>query len=153
MMTHYCILTPRTFLPDVLDAIRRREALYPPLISAGKLDGAAAEREIHVWNTIARDCRFAGEGTAAPRPDEPSAEEKIAVLKTSIRRYDRALAKAIEAAPDDLRRDCIDGACLHQLEQLYGDAIQPIHDIHDQRERMERLRDWYRGGRREARSA
>lgn len=128
---------PSTYLPDALASLRRREEQYPVLVATGKLDRATADREIALWNGIARDCRADG---AEPLTDLPAKREALA---ESIRRFDRALAKAIAGLPEKARINCFEGITLWHLELLHGEAVHPILEIHEQRARMIALRDWY----------
>lgn len=137
----------RRFMPllnEAQSALQRREEQYPPLVAAGKLDAGAAEQEIFVWRGIVADWRDVVEGGPAASIDRSTLSAKIDALAESVRRFNRALAKAIDAAPDAVRRDCIEDRPLWQLAERHGDAFDPILMVHYQRDRMAELLDWYR---------
>ena len=130
-------------LTEVEGALDRREKQYPALVANGRMEEYAAAKEIRIWRAIVADWRVTvtakgtkGEGTTV--------EEKIEVLKDAIGRYNAALAKEIRGSSDTIRRDCIEGANLARLSDRHGDAVASILDIHQRRERIEDIRDFYR---------
>lgn len=134
-------------LSDARAALQRREEQYPALIEAGKLDAEMAEKEIRTWRAIAQDWRSIVEGEPAGPSMRDGLPDKIEVLSESIRRFDCALGKAIAAAPEAVRRDCTEDQPLWLLESRHGAAVEPVLDIHRQRQRVEELLDWYRAER------
>jgi hypothetical protein len=136
------IHAPAILAAEAAATAARREAQYPPLVAVGKIAPADAARDIRVWHAIARDWRY-----AAGQPISGSARatpaEKRDACADAVRRFDRALAKAIAATPPAVARDCADGADLDQLRDRHGDAAAPILAIHDQREPVIGLRDFY----------
>lgn len=130
-------------LAEAEGALQRREQQYPALVKAGKIAANVAEREIRTWSAIVADWRRVVSGTG-PRGEGASRAEKIEALEESIRRFNGQLAKVIAAAPVRVQRDCVEGAKLWMLEDRHGDAVEPVLEVHRQRERVEELRDWYR---------
>ncbi len=137
----------RRFAPLAIEAegaLQRREEQYPALVEAGKIAAEVADREIRTWRAIAADWRAVVDGGDPVAGDGTGLREKIEALTESIRRYDRALARAIDAAPDAVRRDCTDGQPLWLLDQRHGAAVESIMEIHRQRDRVIDMRAWYR---------
>jgi hypothetical protein len=123
-------------------ALRRREEQYPALVDAGKISAEQAAQEIRVWRAIAADWRRVVDGSADAAA-WVSRDGKVAALRESIRRYNKALARAIDNAPDAVRRDCVEGNPLWRLDEKHGDAFAPILAVIHQRDRVEDMLDWY----------
>ncbi|SCW77268.1 hypothetical protein SAMN02927924_02782 [Sphingobium faniae] len=123
-------------------ALQRREEQYPALVDAGKIPAEQSAQEIRVWRAIAADWRRVVDG-AGDAAIWGSRDDKIAALRESIRRYNKALARVIGNAPDAVRRDCGDGTPLWRLDEKHGEAFAPILAVIHQRDRVEDMLDWY----------
>lgn len=124
-------------------SLQRRQELYPALVEKGKLSAEKSAWEIRVWTAIAADWHWV---VTMERREVPKVWtcEKIEALEDSVKRANRALLKAIDEAPGELRRQCQEGECLHDLLDRHGDAFAPILAAHHQRDRFIDLLDWYR---------
>lgn len=124
-------------------SLQRRQELYPALVEKGALSAEKAAWEIRVWTAIAADWHWV---VTMERREVPKVWtcEKIEALEDSVKRANRALLKAIDEAPGELRRQCQEGECLHGLLDRHGDDFAPILAAHHQRDRFIDLLDWYR---------
>lgn len=125
---------------EAAEAVRLREEKYDALVKARGKD--QADLELRVWRAIAADWHWV---VTLDRPDVPPATlmEKIALLTLARTRADQALARAIDKAPDLVRRDCAEGRSLAGLDHLHGQAAAPVLEAHAQRDRIDDLIDWY----------
>lgn len=130
-------------LAEAEGALSRREQQYPTLVTAGRMDEQQALAEIRTWRAIVADWRHALRGVGARDTEVPVAD-KIAVLTSTIGRYNAALAREISAAPARVQRDCVEGANLALLDDIHGEAVASILSLHRCRERIEDLRIFYR---------
>lgn len=111
-----------TLAAEANDALRRRYMSFPGLIKQGKLTEAAADDELIAWQAI--QCDWAA-AIGTPRRYRFTAppEAKLAALKISLDRCNKALEKERQALPVEIRRLTIDGANLLELEDQFGDAF------------------------------
>lgn len=134
-------LTP--LLAEADGALDRRRQQYPDLVAKRRMDEKVATDELRIWTSIVADwrCTVSGRGS---KDVDATIEEKIAVLAQTITRYDTAMAREIRASGSRIQRDINMGADLYMLRVLHGDAINPIFDIWQRRDRIEEMRDLYR---------
>lgn len=130
-------------LVEAEGALERREQQYPALVTAGRMNEQQALAEIRTWRAIVADWKHALQGAGA-RDLQVSITDKIAVLTSTVGRYNAALAREISAAPTRVQRDCVEGANLALLADIHGDAVASILSLHRCRERIEDLRAFYR---------
>lgn len=122
-------------LTEAEGALDRRRQQYPELVAKGRMDEKAAVDEIRIWTAIVADWR----GTVSGRGNkgvDATIEDKIAVLTQTIARYDMAMAKEIRASGSRIQRDVNMGADFYMLRALHGNAIDPIFDIWQRRDRI-----------------
>lgn len=130
-------------LAEADGALDRRRQQYPELVAKGRMDEKVAANEIRIWTAIVADWRSTVSGRGNKGVDA-TIEDKIAVLTETIARYDTAMAKEIRASASRIQRDINMGADFYMLRVLHGDAIDPIFDIWQRRDRIEEMRDLYR---------
>lgn len=91
-------MTPRPRFADAWDDLRRlvehilseREAAYPALIEAGKLDADEAAQRLGVMRAIVADWRFVTTLTGAPGDEVPDAAKQAELETIAARAAERA---------------------------------------------------------------
>lgn len=125
---------------EAAEAVRLREEKYDTLVKTRGQD--QADLELRVWRAIASDWHWVVTLNRIAAPPA-SLMEKIELLTLARSRADQALARTIAKAPDSVRRDCIEGHNLSELDVRHGKAVALVLSAHGQRDRIDDLLDWY----------